>query len=168
MARFNTLTARKSRSGWQDYVDYLQHSIEHSIIRAPRAGLVVYAHRATENKFIAVGERVHYQQKLFTIADRSTMTIAGRVSDRDFFSLRRGQPANVRLPSLPGRIFPATLGWLGAVKGHRTLPLGVEHFGQTGTIGDLYAHFGINAESITKAAIGLSDGKRAIPAMMSR
>ncbi len=115
MARFNTLTARKSRSGWQDYVDYLQHSIEHSIIRAPRAGLVVYAHRATENKFIAVGERVHYQQKLFTIADRSTMTIAGRVSDRDFFSLRRGQPANVRLPSLPGRIFPATLGWLGPI-----------------------------------------------------
>jgi pyruvate dehydrogenase E1 component len=32
---------------------------------------------------------------------------------------------------------PATLAWLGAVAGHRTIPLGVEHFGQTGTIGDL-------------------------------
>ena len=29
---------------------------------------------------------------------------------------------------------PATLGWLGAVLGHRTRPLGVEHFGQTGSI----------------------------------
>ena len=39
---------------------------------------------------------------------------------------------------------PATLAWLGAVCGHRTIPLGVEHFGQTGTIGDLYRHFGID------------------------
>ena len=28
------------------------------------------------------------------------------------------------------------------------VPLGVEHFGQTGTIGDLYRHFGIDAQSI--------------------
>jgi pyruvate dehydrogenase E1 component len=33
---------------------------------------------------------------------------------------------------------PATLAWLGSVHGHRRIPLGVEHFGQTGTIGDLY------------------------------
>jgi pyruvate dehydrogenase E1 component len=33
---------------------------------------------------------------------------------------------------------PATLGWLGAVGGHRTRSLGVEHFGQTGSIQDLY------------------------------
>jgi pyruvate dehydrogenase E1 component len=38
---------------------------------------------------------------------------------------------------------PATLAWLGSVHGHQTIPLGVEHFGQTGTIGDLYRHFGI-------------------------
>lgn len=30
---------------------------------------------------------------------------------------------------------PATLGWLGAIRGHRTRALGVEHFGQTGSIG---------------------------------
>ena len=33
---------------------------------------------------------------------------------------------------------PATLGWLGAVAGHRVRPLGVEHFGQTGSIAELY------------------------------
>jgi pyruvate dehydrogenase E1 component len=43
---------------------------------------------------------------------------------------------------------PATLSWLGAVHGHATIPLGVEHFGQTGTIGELYAHFGIDARAI--------------------
>ncbi len=39
---------------------------------------------------------------------------------------------------------PATLGWPGSIEGHRTISLSVEHFGQTGTIADLYAHFGVD------------------------
>jgi len=55
---------------------------------------------------------------------------------------------------------PATLAWIGSVMGHRTAPLGVEHFGQTGTIGDLYRHFMIDADSIVAAANYLSAGRR--------
>jgi pyruvate dehydrogenase E1 component len=55
---------------------------------------------------------------------------------------------------------PATLAWLGSVHGHRTIPLGVEHFGQTGTIQDLYRHFGIDAASIVEKVSGLTDGRR--------
>lgn len=47
---------------------------------------------------------------------------------------------------------PATLGWLGSVLGHRAVTLGVEHFGQTGTVNDLYRHFGIDAATIADAA----------------
>jgi pyruvate dehydrogenase E1 component len=54
---------------------------------------------------------------------------------------------------------PATLAWLGAVRGHRTRALGVEHFGQTGTIQDLYRHFGIDAQAIAAAADGLAPGR---------
>ncbi len=54
---------------------------------------------------------------------------------------------------------PATLAWLGGVAGHRTVPLGVEHFGQTGTIADLYRHFGIDAAAITAAASRLAPGR---------
>jgi pyruvate dehydrogenase E1 component len=54
---------------------------------------------------------------------------------------------------------PATLAWLGAVAGHRTIPLGVEHFGQTGTIADLYRHFGIDADAIVAAASQLTPGR---------
>ncbi len=54
---------------------------------------------------------------------------------------------------------PATLGWLGSVHGHRTRSLGVEHFGQTGTIADLYRHFGIDAHGIVRAAQGLIAGR---------
>ncbi len=47
---------------------------------------------------------------------------------------------------------PTTLSWLGAVHGHRVHALGVEHFGQTGTIPDLYAHYRIDKQSIIEAA----------------
>jgi pyruvate dehydrogenase E1 component len=54
---------------------------------------------------------------------------------------------------------PATLGWLGSVHGHRTRALGVEHFGQSGSVGDLYRHYGIDADGILAAAETISAGK---------
>jgi pyruvate dehydrogenase E1 component len=53
---------------------------------------------------------------------------------------------------------PATLGWLGSVRGQRLEALGVERFGQTGTIGDLYRTSGIDANAIIDAAEGLTSG----------
>ena len=47
---------------------------------------------------------------------------------------------------------PATLSWLGAVSGHRVYPLGVETFGQSGDINDLYRHYGLDTEAILDAA----------------
>ncbi len=54
---------------------------------------------------------------------------------------------------------PATLAWLGAVNGHRTRGLGVEHFGQTGSLADLYRHYGIDANAIVAAAQAIAPGK---------
>jgi pyruvate dehydrogenase E1 component len=54
---------------------------------------------------------------------------------------------------------PATLAWLGAVGGHRTVPLGVEHFGQTGTIADLYRHYGLDVSGIVATVSGLTEGR---------
>jgi pyruvate dehydrogenase E1 component len=54
---------------------------------------------------------------------------------------------------------PATLGWLGSVRGHRTRSLGVEHFGQTGSIQELYRHYGIDAQSIVAAAAAIAPGR---------
>jgi pyruvate dehydrogenase E1 component len=54
---------------------------------------------------------------------------------------------------------PATLAWLGAVMGHRTRALGVEHFGQTGSLADLYRHYGIDANAIVAAAQGIAPGR---------
>ena len=54
---------------------------------------------------------------------------------------------------------PATLAWLGSVHGHRTRSLGIEHFGQTGTIADLYRHYGIDAQGIMAASETVSMGR---------
>nr|WP_256515209.1 transketolase [Alsobacter ponti] len=63
---------------------------------------------------------------------------------------------------------PATLAWLGSVHGHRLRALGVEHFGQTGSLADLYRHFGIDANAIAAAAQSVAPGRpvrhlRALP-----
>jgi len=47
---------------------------------------------------------------------------------------------------------PATLSWLGAVRGSRIAPLGVTGFGQSGDIPDLYAAYGLDADAIEAAA----------------
>ncbi len=48
---------------------------------------------------------------------------------------------------------PAAVAWLGAVRGHSVAPLGVESFGQTGDLIDIYRHYGIDADHIRRAAM---------------
>ena len=55
---------------------------------------------------------------------------------------------------------PATLSWLGAVAGHRIHPLGVDHFGQSGDLPDLYRVYGIDADAILDAAARACLGRR--------
>lgn len=56
---------------------------------------------------------------------------------------------------------PAALAWLGGVCGHRVQALGVEHFGQAGTIPDLYRSYRIDADAIVEACLAtLPKGRR--------
>ena len=82
----------------------------------------------------------------------------GRVHARSHIErLMAGLPPHCGLVSvLDGH--PATLAWLGAVYGHKVRPLGVEHFGQTGSIPDLYRHYGIDANAIIAAAQAIAPG----------
>ena len=51
---------------------------------------------------------------------------------------------------------PMTLSWLGSVYGHKTLPLGVDRFGQTGNINDLFEEFAIDSQSISNLGFKLN------------
>jgi pyruvate dehydrogenase E1 component len=46
---------------------------------------------------------------------------------------------------------PATHAWLGGVRGHRIMPLGPDHFGQSGDIPDLYREYGLDTDAILDA-----------------
>jgi pyruvate dehydrogenase E1 component len=46
---------------------------------------------------------------------------------------------------------PASLSWLGGVLGQRVAPLGVDRFGQTGNLADLYAAYRLDGAAITEA-----------------
>ncbi len=50
---------------------------------------------------------------------------------------------------------PASLSWIGGVLGHRVAPLGVECFGQTGSLADLYAAYRLDGAAITEAVAEL-------------
>ena len=51
---------------------------------------------------------------------------------------------------------PATLSWLAGVKGTRAISHGVNHFGQTGTVADLYRHFKLDTNALVEAVINQS------------
>ena len=47
---------------------------------------------------------------------------------------------------------PAALSWLGGVRGHRISPLGIDRFGQTGDLPDLYRTYRLDPEAVFDAA----------------
>jgi len=102
-----------------------------------------------------------------TSADRlnAGWTAAQRARERGLVHARsRIERLLAEVPSHCGVVtvldgHPATLAWLGAVHGHCTRPLGVEHFGQTGSIPELYRHYGIDANAIVAAAAALTPGR---------
>ena len=65
-----------------------------------------------------------------------------------------------RVPARAGLVtvldgHPATLSWLGAVACHRSVALGVDTFGQSGTIPEIYRAYAIDAAAIVNAAAHL-------------
>ena len=102
-----------------------------------------------------------------TSADRlnAGWTAAQRARERGLLDAR--SHVERTLADLPGHCglvtvldgHPATLAWLGAVSGHRVRSLGVEHFGQTGSIAELYCHYGIDTNAIVAAAQAIAPGR---------
>ncbi|WP_137929721.1 transketolase-like TK C-terminal-containing protein [Mesorhizobium comanense] len=138
----------------------------------PNAELVVgYTGAVAPEAIDAVGMMAEDRRDVgllaVTSADRlnAGWTAASRARERGLVHAR--SHAERLLADLPSHCaivtvtdgHPASLGWLGSVHGHRTRSLGVEHFGQSGTIDDLYRHFGIDANSIVAAGSGMTAGR---------
>jgi pyruvate dehydrogenase E1 component len=59
---------------------------------------------------------------------------------------------------------PATHAWMGAVRGQRVLPMGVDRFGQSGDIPDLYRTYGLDTDAILDACAQALVESPALPA----
>jgi pyruvate dehydrogenase E1 component len=125
----------------------------------PNAEVVIAYQGAVASEAIAAAAQVAQGRRdvgvlAVTSADRlhagwtAARRAVGRVSQADRL-LGRLPPHCLIVTVIDGH--SATLAWLGAVQGHRTVPLGVERFGQTGTMAELYRHFGIDTAAIVSA-----------------
>ena len=94
----------------------------------------------------------------------------GWISSRRRVGASAASPIEERLAMLPPEAglvtlvdgHSASLSWLGAVSGHRVVPLGVESFGQSGNIPELYGAYGLDEEAIISAVARLCvDTRRA-------
>lgn len=133
--------------------------------------VVVYTGAVAPEAIAAVGTLGEYRRDIglltVTSADRlnagwtaaQTAREAGHVQSRSHVErLLDGIPPHCAIVTVTDA-HPATLGWIGSVAGHRTRSLGVEHFGQTGTIADLYRHYGIDTDAILRAVDAMTTGR---------
>lgn len=121
----------------------------------PRAGAIVYA-----GAIAAEAEAAHARLAAdgpgllaVTSADRlyEDWRVRGRGSHIAAL-LEALEPGAPVLTVLDGH--PSALSWIGGVKGHRNIPLGVGRFGQCGNLPSLYGEYGIDADSIAAAFRG--------------
>jgi cobalt-zinc-cadmium efflux system membrane fusion protein len=76
-------------------------------VRAPFAGEIV-ARTAVRGALVEAGK------PMFVLADRSTMWAMLNIPESDLARVKVGQPVELRVESLPGRMFEAKLDWIGA------------------------------------------------------
>ena len=61
--------------------------------------------------------------------------------------------SNVRIVTVT-YVHPSVLTWLGAIAGHRVYGLGVDRYGESGTLTELYQAYQLDAKSIISACRG--------------
>jgi len=118
----------------------------------------IEAHRALQRDFAGAGllvltspDRLHADWRA-ALAGRGRTV--GRTAPSETSHIERllaplGRDARL-VTALDGH--PLALSWLGSVRGQRVVPLGIEGFGQSGDIPDLYRAMGLDSAAIVDAA----------------
>lgn len=107
----------------------------------PGAGLMVVTSADRMNAEWSAAERAR-QQGHSTASSHVERLLAPLAADASLVSVIDGHPAS--------------LAWLGSVRGQQQHALGVEHFGQSGSIQDLYRHYRIDSDAILDACAAAS------------
>ena len=114
------------------------------------AGEAVKAHHALSEAADDGGGEDGIGLMAVTSADRLYQDWRDNGAKSHLAKLLAGLGAKARLVTvLDGH--PAALSWIGGVSGHRVRPLGVDGFGQCGSVGELYRAYGIDSDAIEAA-----------------
>jgi HlyD family secretion protein len=92
----------------------LQESIARMRVRAPKAGMVVYAIDWDEKKS-AVGDTVWMGQTIMELPDLKQMAVAAVIPEQEAGKIKPGMTVEVRLDSNPDRIYKGKLESLGRI-----------------------------------------------------
>jgi len=118
----------------------------------------IEAHKSLQRDFAGAGllvltspDRLHTEWRAALAARGRTVgrTAPAEVSHVERLLAPLGRDARL-VTALDGH--PLALSWLGSVRGQRVVPLGIEGFGQSGDIPDLYRSMGLDSAAILDAA----------------
>lgn len=104
----HTITAAEAEREFAAYdvaaaqLEQLRTRTEFATVQAPIAGVVTEKHAEA-------GDVVGSQNRLFTLADISTMVVRVRVSELDVVELSAGDEVEVKLDAVPGRTLSGTI-----------------------------------------------------------
>lgn len=98
----------------QAQVDQLDRDLARLSLKAPKAGLFVYASNQEGNKF-AVGDTLHTGETFAQIPSLDTMIVKAKVSERNLGKIRQGMDVEIALDANPQIKYHGKLTKLGAV-----------------------------------------------------
>lgn len=100
----------------EQQIDELGHKPQEQVlmeVRAPFAGEIV-------ERMAVRGALVDLGKPMFTLVDHSTVWAMLQVSEATLGRVKTGQTVELRVDSLPGRVFTGTLTWIGPAVDERT------------------------------------------------
>jgi HlyD family secretion protein len=118
--RADRLSLESSLRLERERLERIEAMIAHCTIRAPHAGVVVYANRVngwgTVETQIREGMRVYQSQPIFRLLDASRMHIQAKINESQVARVRSGQPVLIQLDAYPDHVMK------GSVAGIMPLP----------------------------------------------
>jgi HlyD family secretion protein len=83
----------------------LEAQIEHARIRAPKAGLLIYAQRDSDEPPIGEGAEVREREEILTIPNAEGMLVQSKLHESVLKQVQTGQKCTIKVEALPGKHF---------------------------------------------------------------
>lgn len=98
-------------------LERLQKQIDRCIMKAPTAGIVVYANARPwdDSARIRAGAQLYFRQPIFTLPDLSKMLVKMKVHESMIKKVKIGQNATLQIEALPNRMLHGTVRKIGTL-----------------------------------------------------